>query len=357
MDRTARAWVFLLVLSICFLNSFWYSYTFTERATPLTPWEASPDPTSPPPSSHHPSMTTLLDESWRMPNLVDRHDFRFLLNQDRCSDNGSNGDGVFLLIFVHSAPSHVELRDAIRRTWGAEDNGALLSETVRLVFLLGVVNAAAEQAAIEDEARRYGDIVQGNFLDSYRNLTYKHVMGLKWVAHFCRGARFVLKSDDDTFLDIFTVVELLKRRFGSTQPADLMACTVYRNAFVKRSHRSKWFVAVRDFRPNFYPTYCSGWTIVMSTDVVLRLYVESANLTYFWIDDVVVSGILVQRIGIEHASLDWWDYSFQWSPLQAWLRRMSSKWSPVFGLPNVDADAIYRLWNETVHRHRGDVNR
>jgi hypothetical protein len=53
---------------------------------------------------------------------------------------------------------------------------------------------------LEDESNLYQDMVIGPFLDSYRNLTYKHVMALKWVHYHCPEARYVLKSDDDVFV-------------------------------------------------------------------------------------------------------------------------------------------------------------
>ena len=52
---------------------------------------------------------------------------------------------------------------------------------------------------------QYADIVQGNFVDSYHNLSYKATMGNLWVSEFCEQAEFVVKADDDVFIDIFEV--------------------------------------------------------------------------------------------------------------------------------------------------------
>ena len=69
---------------------------------------------------------------------------------------------------------------------------------VRLVFMLGTTTETHLQEEILQESRDHGDIVQvqemssslhhcfhasfqGNFLDTYRNLTYKSVMGHLWV--------------------------------------------------------------------------------------------------------------------------------------------------------------------------------
>ena len=43
----------------------------------------------------------------------------------------------------------------------------------------------------------------GDFLDTYRNLSYKNVFGKLWVSNFCEQADFVVKTDDDMFVDLY----------------------------------------------------------------------------------------------------------------------------------------------------------
>lgn len=71
---------------------------------------------------------------------------------------------------VHSAPTNKQLRDTIRSTWG-NVNG------FKTVFLLGQVVSKDLQRDIDSEANSYGDLVQGSFMDAYRNMTLKHFMG------------------------------------------------------------------------------------------------------------------------------------------------------------------------------------
>ena len=54
------------------------------------------------------------------------------------------------------------------------------------MFNLG---ATTEQSLLESIARenyKHHDIVQGDFLDTYRNLSYKNIMGKLWVSQFCQ---------------------------------------------------------------------------------------------------------------------------------------------------------------------------
>ena len=79
----------------------------------------------------------------------------------------------------------------------------------RLVFMLGSTNNSSLQREIELENIRTRDVVQGSFLDTYRNLTYKSVMGHLWVSEFCQEAEFVVKSDDDIYNDLYGLYKVL----------------------------------------------------------------------------------------------------------------------------------------------------
>ena len=135
------------------------------------------------------------------------HPFHYVINPTSvCS-----GD-IFLLVYVHSAPGHFKQRMAIRETWGNTAN--FQDIVVKVIFLCGIIlkdEGHAMQDALLLEADTYGDIVQEDFVDSYRNLTYKGIMGLKWVSAYCRHAKFLLKSDDDIFINIFSLVTHLQR--------------------------------------------------------------------------------------------------------------------------------------------------
>ena len=61
------------------------------------------------------------------------------------------------------------------------------------------------QRSLEEESQEYGDLVQGDFLDNYHNLSYKGIMGNLWVAEFCSQAEFLVKTDDDMFVDMYEV--------------------------------------------------------------------------------------------------------------------------------------------------------
>ncbi len=173
--------------------------------------------------------------------LVNISDFRYIINSKRCEIESHNNSDLFLVVFVHSAPNNFDKRSAIRKTWGNENN--LINNKMRIVFLVGQVNETSVQRNLIKENEQFNDLVQGNFVDSYRNLTYKHIMGLKWVVYFCQNAKYIFKTDDDIFVDIFQLIFYLKGTFGNNYPPkNLISCYVIYNPYPKRSQRSKWRV-------------------------------------------------------------------------------------------------------------------
>lgn len=139
----------------------------------------------------------------------------------------------------------------------------------------------------------YDDIVQGNFLDAYRNMTYKHVMALKWFTYHCPEAKYILKADDDVFVNTPALYDVLET---ATQRRRLLFCQEIQKAPVKRTHRSKWYVSIPEYRNKYYPSHCPGYSIIYTPDVAFLLYREAQQQPYFWIDDVHMTGTIAQRI-------------------------------------------------------------
>ena len=101
-------------------------------------------------------------------NLCDLSNFTFLVSRpDLCISRPE------LLVMVHTAVHHRTARNILRTYW---DGGGGVT-----VFLLGVSTEEEEMDQVMEEAEEEGDMVIGNFVDSYRNLTYKHMMGHLWV--------------------------------------------------------------------------------------------------------------------------------------------------------------------------------
>ncbi|XP_053677288.1 uncharacterized protein LOC128727404 [Anopheles nili] len=304
-------------------------------------------------------------------SLIDLKDFEFTINRDYCGagtgrskrkrrrraslfedslpraadalpGTRSPASPPLVLVLIHSAPDNLAKRNTIRSSWGLSDARA------RLIFLMGAVNSTTSQRAIEHESRTYDDIVQGNFVDAYRNMTYKHVMALKWFVYHCPGARYVLKTDDDVFINTPVLYDVLEQ---VATLRNLLLCQLVTNQNVKRTHRSKWFVSWREYPSRSYPPYCPGYTILYSADVAWLLYREAQRQPFFWIDDVHITGTVAQRVNVTVTPMDglYLDSDAKRDLLDH--RIDGGRKVFFFTDPNLPMDEIRRLW-ESVRPQR-----
>ena len=230
-----------------------------------------------------------------MKNLVNPYNFKFITTCPHvCSESR-----IYLVIFVHSSLEHFMKRNIIRDTWASLKE--YHNKHIATVFLLGQSQNASLQGLINAEIDKHKDIVQGIFIDTYRNMTLKHLMGLKWVTQFCSQSKFVLKVDDDTFVNTIRLIHFLERHVdetGSVTLRNAIYCRTLEGAVPERNHSSKHFVTLKEYSASFYPTYCSGLAYVTTTEVVTQLHKFSPMPKFFWIDDIYVTGMLAEKINV-----------------------------------------------------------
>ncbi len=212
------------------------------------------------------------------------------------------------IIIVTSYVGHDEVRSAHRQALSQQK---LRSMGLLRVFLLADIPSTEKfivQRSIYDESDRFEDIVQGNFVEAYRNLTYKHVMGLRWAASECSFAKYIIKVDDDTVFDVFHLVSYLENLESTLDYANehLLAGYVLDGKKPIRLQASKWYVTFQEFSEYVYPDYLSGWLYITNPRTARSLVAESQIQPYFWIDDTWVTGVLREKRNIPLTKLNKW---------------------------------------------------
>lgn len=184
-------------------------------------------------------------------SIVNPHNFSYLHNPGYRVCKGD----VYLLVYVHSSPGNYKRRTLIRETWASQ----MIFPQLRLVFMLGKSIESKVMKSISYESAVYHDIVQEDFIDAYKNLTYKGIMALKWTATYCERAKFVLKADDDILVNTYTMIrhlENLEKHMKSIK--NTLFCLLWRSMPVLRDSDSKWYVSKDEFPMDEFPPYCSG---------------------------------------------------------------------------------------------------
>ncbi|XP_014874261.1 beta-1,3-galactosyltransferase 5-like isoform X2 [Poecilia latipinna] len=244
--------------------------------------------------------------SWR-PLLIQRDDnktavqtfyveypyqYHFILDEpNRCRQ-----ESPFVVVMIPVAPQSKEARDIIRSTWGREN--WVLGQLISYYFLLGKSrignDAEPPDEQILNESKKHHDILQSNFLDSYKNLTIKTMVMLEWLTSHCPNTSYAMKIDSDTFLNVHNLVDMLLK----APRHDYMTGLVARGAAVLRDPTSKWFLSPNVFPEDSYPPYALGVGYVLSLDLPKRILEASKKVQAVYIEDVYM-GLCMRHLGIQ----------------------------------------------------------
>lgn len=179
--------------------------------------------------------------------LINLYNFKYLRNPQVCSVM----EDILSVLVVTSSPVRYEYRKAIRKTWGQSN------KDFKIVFVLGDTNDELTRKLVKLEYEIYGDVVQGNFDDTSRDETYKHIMALKWALFYCPTAKFIIKTNDNIVVNIDELKNVVKNRFGNTNK-NLIACRFNNALLVNRNESLMYYVTKEEYSEKYYPPCCSG---------------------------------------------------------------------------------------------------
>jgi len=192
------------------------------------------------------------------------------------------GPSLSLLVLVISTPGNSAVRDVIRNTWLSVSKK---NHNFKALFVMGNRNLnSKEEYEIATEKSRYDDILLLPVFDSYGTLTNKVLRSIVFVQKHHRFD-FLLKCDDDTFVDIERVIEELQ---GKPDPS------LYWGFFDGRAPvqtRGKWA------DPNYklcdrYIPYALGGGYVLGRALVDFIATNSHQLQLFNSEDASVGAWL-----------------------------------------------------------------
>ncbi|XP_076458048.1 beta-1,3-galactosyltransferase 5-like [Babylonia areolata] len=216
-----------------------------------------------------------------------------------------------LLILVPSPPEAALEREAVRNTWGSVVNKrwpqSSADRKVGLIFLLGTKRVGAgnfDPAALEVEAVRHGDLLVGDFVDSYRNLTRKVLAGLNWVSRRCSGrVSYVLKADLDMFVHVDRLLGTVWELQGAQPLTNTMLGEVLCSEPANRDPQSRVFVDPSLYPFPVYPPYVRGGSYVLSGELVTALVNASQHLPFLPVEDAFINGVVARTLHVRHINV------------------------------------------------------
>ncbi|XP_075737695.1 beta-1,3-galactosyltransferase 5-like [Rhipicephalus microplus] len=222
----------------------------------------------------------------------------------------------FLAVVVSSAPDRSFERQAIRDSWAHDARPGHSA----VYFLLGrhaqdstrrrsVVRGrersggweSSDDSSILPESSVFGDVIRADFEDTRKNQTLKSLLLLQWAHTFCPRVSFVLKADDDVYVDLPRLVALLESKKAAFEND-----TRRGNGdgfLLGKRHESKPIGRNRrrygkPAGSTWAPTYLSGAAYVMSGAIVgpmLRKALETPALHH---ENVFLTGIVASKLNV-----------------------------------------------------------
>lgn len=121
-----------------------------------------------------------------------------------------------LIILILSAPNNLGKRETIRETWlELYNNHETYNQEfkVKHYFVIGSLSLNADQLLhLSSEQSKYNDILILPVLDTYKTLTEKIKRSFIWLNDqydYGLGFKYVLKCDDDSFVNLIALIEEL----------------------------------------------------------------------------------------------------------------------------------------------------
>ncbi len=237
-------------------------------------------------------------------------EFRTYLNfklepKDLCKFNNNK----FIFIYIFTSVKSFSKRQIIRNTYG---NKKLNLFNFELVFIIGKTLNKTIETRLNKEQLKYNDLIQGNFIDSYRNLSYKSLTAWKWINLNCKNSNYVLKLDDDILLNTYKLKKMLIDNNQFKSNSNSFICQVLsQSGPVFYDKTCKTYVTDAEYNSNLYkninihglyPPYCKGIASLMTPDLISKLFEKALDLKLFWIDDAYV-GILGKYINAQHENI------------------------------------------------------
>ena len=135
-------------------------------------------------------------------------------------------------------------------------------ENLELVhmFIVGSENSSSKFINnLYKESNLFRDIILIDTIDSYKNLIYKHLTAINWMVNHCSQALYMLKLDDDVFVNINPLSKHLVNKFGlDSTDSKFVYCSILQNIVPITNYESKWKIDDDTYPFQHFPQYCEG---------------------------------------------------------------------------------------------------
>ena len=153
---------------------------------------------------------------------------------------------------------------------------------------------------IIEEADTYGDILLGDYVDTYYNITWKTVTNLRWISAFCDKTHHdtFLFIDDDHRVNISMVMAFLRNT-----PKWILRRSIFGHVETKehpvRERSWKCFLSRKEYPMDRYPPFPRGFSQFIGADIIDEMAIASAFTKFNYFPEDVYLGVLGFKLHID----------------------------------------------------------
>jgi hypothetical protein len=217
--------------------------------------------------------------------------------------NSSRMYPLYIIVKTRAVASgdYFQRRMFTRTSWGQE----ALSLGIPVIYAVGRAKDDQIQTMLENEHRSYGDLLQFNYIDAYYNISIKSIGILNWfVKRGCQHITpYLFIVDDDVLINLPSLMKMISlNSFNSNTLYGLYLTDI-------EPHPSgKWAVSLIDYPNRTFPSFITGASTLYPSLIVNNLvqkifHLVDENKSIFFLDDVLIAGIIAEQLGIQRAAM------------------------------------------------------
>ena len=126
--------------------------------------------------------------------------------------------------------------------------------------------------------------------------------GLRWATQFCPSAKYILKCDLDTFINLPLLTRFLPIIKGKVR--QFMIGHGHEKQLPPVLREGKWAVSDHLYPFDYFPPYLIGHSYAMTSDIVKHLLSVSDFIPLIPAEDAFITGVLARIIRVPRLHFD-----------------------------------------------------
>ena len=234
-------------------------------------------------------------------NIFNTEDSFLIKQLHACREVVSLQHQKLVLILIPSEPKNSLRREIIRSSWLKVTRNLTDKYVLKHLFILGKTSDSKNTKSLswkitfdllKLENSVYNDLLVGDFIEDYWNLTYKTMFGVTFANFYCQNADYVFKIDDDVFVRPEKFVPLLDNLPNS----EFFGGNCIKKGKPHRTKKSKWYISKEEFPRVRYPPFCYGPSYAFTGDMIPYLFNATLQVNFFKLEDVYM-GLCIEKAG------------------------------------------------------------